>query len=368
MKIEYTLPKASKYEIKEDSTYGIYFRSKNNLPIINTTVALYNSSIYYIDEEKIYLQLANANTPELACMFCNNYGSLPPKMPPSEDIFYHLENSKNPELYHDYVLYNHFQFYQLTMYNLLNIFKYLQAPKLSTNDYILLFEHCVNLMTNPFFGDFFELEYYPNAYDKTYLMSELEKYPLIQYMLYLRLYTKPKLSMKNGRICEEPNPNPIFKYQNIHQSFLYATTEIFPKKCFEEFLSAMLSFDLNNISKPLHKYVKRNQHQFLSFAQYVFSEFLVYFIKDATPIVSFDTFDNISSWKFNSLANAIFFYFYMDCSNGNIYKRCDNDYCQKLFACSPAYTRKIYCSPNCAHKVANRKWKQNKKALTNQQK
>ena len=197
------------------------------------------------------------------------------------------------------------------------------------------------------------------------MLYQLRQYPLLRFIYNLCI-------RKSNKYYEfdvfDDNSETIVKHRVYEYYLETASIDLlkqystyFPQKEFVTFLSTILSFDLNINTTELTNYIKNNSTQITSFAKYVFSEYLSYFIRDTIPIVSFDTFDNISSWKFSSLANAIFFYFYMDCSNGNIYKKCANEYCQKLFACSPAYKRKIYCSPNCAHKVANRKWKNKQK-------
>ncbi len=375
MKIEYTLSKATKYEIKEDSTYGTYFCSENDSPITDTTISLFDSSTDYLTEEKIYLQLANANNMELALAFCNKYGSVQFIHPTAKTIHLYLErgvyNANDLTLSHDYILYKHFKFYQLSMHHLVSMYNLIHQKSYSLNDLVSLFQHSIDIMINPYFEDFFGLEY-DDPTDRGSMKSVLKNYPLMLFLYYASTYMGKscfKMEIKDSTTGKTfTQPYYEYHYQTISVELLKDSITKFPIQSLGNFISATFDYDLKDKSSITLNYIRTNQEQFISLAKYIFSEFLSYLIRDTIPIVSFDTFDNISSWKFNSLANAIFFYFYMDCSNGNIYKRCANDYCQKLFACSPAYTRKIYCSPNCAHKVANRKWKQNKKALTNQQK
>lgn len=354
MKIIYENLKNSNYIIGNDEVYDFFFRSLNTISDMNIEpIILYDSSIFSSD--KIYLELANAITPKLALNFCNKYGTLYPPNNKLSDIYSYIENFddfKQERLY-DYFLYNHFQFYRFTMYSLLNIYGILQKDIFSPDDLFQLFKHSISSISNPFYNIYFPILFDDITDDIDEALDIIsDNYPLMKFIHLLSI---------------DYQEEPLLLYQSPSVSILLEKISSFPNKHFSEFIKLSLSkFDpiykltvphISDLPFNVQEYFKIHKKDCINFAKYVFSQILSFLIKDCVPVVDFSSFDNISSWKFTSLADAIFFYFHMDCSNGNKYKVCANEYCQQLFACSPAYSKKIYCSNTCAHKVANRKYK-----------
>ena len=126
----------------------------------------------------------------------------------------------------------------------------------------------------------------------------------------------------------------------------------------------VINFLSRTISNPLtdndfcHSFFISHQEVIISLAQCIFSDVLSFEIREIYPKITLKDSEIISDWEFPTLVSAIFFYFYLDYSNSKVITRCANKKCNMLFAHSGAYTNRKYCCRECAHKVANRNYKQ----------
>lgn len=349
MKIEFENFKNKVYEQHNDETYGIYFRSTEFISEFQPAkICLYDTdSNKDFESEKIYLELANANTPEKALEFCNKYGKLI-----DTDILrevykeIEIQNANTHRIEYtnyDYILYDSFLFYQLTISNLAKLFLLLKKETLSKEkssknpltdkEIALLFSHCCHLISNPYYKDRFQLEL-SNYYDYSAVIHSFKDYPLMQYIFQSHTQKHFQLSL----------PHSAY---NLIKFF----TETMP-----HFEDTMPHRENNDRPFIPHDYIINHRSEFLQLAEFVYAQILSFEIRFTHPEISLESFDNISCWEFHSLSNAIFFYFYIDNSRGNIFDICANEYCKKFF---PWSTRpnKIYCSRECAQKVSKRKYK-----------
>lgn len=353
MNIDYLTHKTKDYEILRDSDGEIYFRSKQPYSSKHPILITLNDSVKdNAGDEKIYIKLANATTEKLACSFCNEYGTLFPINSSLMDEFQELEHSLNLSsfkndvpLSYDYIPYRHFKFYQLTMKYLISIYVIIKQKEISSQDFENLFFNYINLLLNPYFSKFFLIEF-SEPFDEIQMSTSLSNYPLINYIFHLHTYSKDKgiINYFCADISDLINNINLFPNEDLRDFFKRALLSLFDKT-FESSLEHDKNFS-NNI---------------ICLAKYIFSQTLEFFIKDTTPVVTFNYFNNISSWKFTSLRNAIFFYFYIDISSEYSYKTCENEYCKKLFRYPSEQIKRKYCSHRCAHNVTNRKYKNKNK-------
>lgn len=218
----------------------------------------------------------------------------------------------------------------------------LQVNNLTDNNLRDLFTYCFNFITNPYFDDFFQLEFSASCYDFDEMYDLLRPYKLIQYIY---MINNPKEHL------------PLGSEEKIH----YILLSEFPKEELTVFFQNTLR--LWQQGKLPHDYLVNHKREFIELARYIFYSGLSFSVRETHPEIHFNSTDNISFWKFDSLATAIFFHYYIEHSETSYYKRCANEKCQQLFLCSTKYPRTIYCSRNCGHRVANRNYKKRQKIL-----
>lgn len=149
----------------------------------------------------VYVKLANAGNKDDVIKFCNQYGAIvnpflvrgDPRhdFGPLKEILNEQEINEN-----DYILYDHFKYYQKQMNCLLQLHSNLHhfdQKKISTHkmEQILdnIFQQCINLLSNMYFTYMIKLEY-NNALDNQECEQMLASYPVMQYMY--RLQTDDK--------------------------------------------------------------------------------------------------------------------------------------------------------------------------------
>lgn len=349
MKIEFENFKTKVYEQSKDETYGIFFRSTEAVSqSVPTTICLYDTDPYKdFESEKIYLELANASAPDKALEFCNKYGKLI-ETDTLMEVYIEIENQDFKSTNYDYILYDHFKYYQLTISNLAKLFLLLQKETLSKEkasknpltekEIACLFAHCCHLIMNPYHRDRFQLEL-SDFFDALETLNSLKGYPLVQYIFLIM--TDPGKKLQANKDFRLPLPKPAFTLVNF-------------------FITTMRCFTDRDVPYIPHDYIVNHRSEFIQLANYVYTQILSFEIRFTHPEINLESFDNISCWEFHSLSNAIFFYFYIDNSRGNIFNICANEYCKKFYSWS---TRpdKMYCSRNCAQKVSKRKYKNKNK-------
>ena len=347
MKIEFENLKTNLYTQGNDKTYGTFFYSQEPIAkLASTTICLYdNNPEKDFETEKIYLELANADTPNKALEFCNKYGKLI-ETDLLKEVYIEIENhsSNTCEISstdYDYILYNHFRYYQLTIANLAKLFLLLEREKLSKKkasikpltdkEIAQLFAHCCHLIVNPYHSDRFQLEI-SNYLDYDEVLDSLKNYPLVKYIFFIT-----SKAVQKRRETNKPLRLPLSKSASILINFFIKTMPLFT--------DGITPYIPND-------YLVNHRTEFLQFADFVYTQILSFEIRFTHPEISLDSFDNITCWKFHSLSNAIFFYFYIDNSRGNIFDICANELCRKFF--SRTRPDKIYCSRQCTIKVTKR--------------
>ncbi len=350
MKIEFENFKTKIYEQGNDKNYGIFFRSTEaDSKSVPTTICLYDTDLYKdFESEKIYLELANANTPDKALEFCNKYGKLI-ETNILKEVYIEIENQNSNTLdikstNYDYILYAHFRYYQLVISNLAKLFLLLQKETLSKEkpskkpltekEIACLFAHCCHLIMNSYHSDRFQLEL-SNYLDFPETLNSLKAYPLVQYIFLISSKTGQK--MQENKDFHLPLPETAFTLISFFQKTMHCFTD-------------------GDVPYIPHDYIINHRSEFIQLADFVYTQILSFEIRFTHPKISLKSFDNISCWKFHSLINAIFFYFYIDNSRGNIFNICANEYCKKFYSWSTRPDKK-YCSRNCAQKVSKRKYK-----------
>lgn len=391
MKIYFENFKANSYMQGEDETYGVFFRSTDkNANLSPTIINLYNTHEDTVNDEKLYLELANATTPDTALKFTNKYGKLI-ETDILKEVYTIIEtqnyNSTQSPKY-DYVLYNHFCYYQQTIHNLIDIYNLLQKDNYTLDEIELLFTLSCQLICNEYYEDRFYLEF-SNYYDIEETISSLSEYPLMQliYKLVINKDKAPKISHDDALMLT------LKFFHNIKDISAFFSSlddqdafhDLMVNYPFEEYLREVhekmsipytvpledpntppiqffiKTLDFAKKEKLPSDYLINHKTDFKNLAYFVFSQILMFEIRFTHPAIDLKLLDDISCWQFNSLSNAIFFNYYIDIFYGTTFKVCKNEYCKKLFAYSPSKPTQEYCCYNCAHKATNRKYKKEHK-------
>lgn len=338
MKIEFEDFKRNTYEKKRHRVYGIYFLSKTEITKLSpTTLCLYDSDFQYEDSDRIYLELARADTPDKALAFCNKYGNLTATSSTLKEISLIIEthdyNAIGTPKY-DRILYNYFMYYQQTIDRLIKIQMLLSQKSLKLNQIETLFNHCLYIINNPTFKERFYLEFLESL-NTDEMFELLLEYPLLQH-IYLGV-----------RDNNEKYNEKLDKTKNSMITFFTKTQEEIAKDP-----RACIPYD----------YLVIHKKDIINLANYVYEQILSFEFMSLHLVKNLESYDNASCWKFTSLATAIFFYFYVDSSSGTVLKKCANEYCGKLFACSLSMiNKKNYCCEKCSHSTRNRKYKNRQK-------
>ncbi len=412
MKLVYNNIIEPKYQYHTDSDESDTTIGSPTLPTTDLTpITLYDSKPSE-DKSPIYIDFAKAETLDQIIAFCNKYGAIINfKLVPKNDNEYHnYQTLQIFECYNDLydcISYKHFKYYQLQMkylieihrlmlkYNTLKDKSYTDSKDIDSTLKDLLL-NCLALIQNPFFSVMYELEYADTTDHEKY-RTYFSKYPFIDYIYRLNISKSKHITSQIDDIAEaksatnvndnsdsETNDNSgIKKDDNINtttdnnaesktdnnsDSITDIKTDFYSDLIENNGTPApnadVINFLSRTISNPLtdndfcHSFFISHQEVIISLAQCIFSDVLSFEIREIYPKITLKDSEIISDWEFPTLVSAIFFYFYLDYSNSKVITRCANKKCNMLFAHSGAYTNRKYCCRECAHKVANRKYKQ----------
>lgn len=302
-----------------------------------TNITLYNSELGS-NKKPIYIEFANATSLKDAISFSIKYGPIVnPRLVPNNrntNRTYSLltnlkeENTCSPQYansqttLYDCTLYKHFLYYQTQMRCLIDLHRLLNTRH-PENNIEFLANTCRILLKNEYFEEAFALEYDEMPYYEIY-PSFFSFNPVIQYI-----------------------------YQ---RDFSIQSKEIFFPDMSLNALVKSLLLDNNN------EYVYKNPLKLIKLSQYLFSNILSFAIRDVRPIVNYTNPKIDFNWTFNSLADALFFYFYIDHSVAKKFAICANETCNNLFYLTKSTPTKKFCCWSCAHRTANRNSKRNKHA------
>lgn len=420
MKLVYNNIIEPKYQYHTDSgEYDTTIGSPTVPTTDLTPITLYDSDSSE-DKSPIYIDFAKADTLDQIITFCDKYGAIINfKLVPKNDNEYHnYQTLQIFEYYNDLydcISYKHFTYYQLQMKYLIEIHRLMLkynslTDKSYTNSKDIdstlkdLLLNCLALIQNPFFSVMYELEY-ADTIDHEKYRTYFSKYQFIDYIYRLNISKSKHITSQTDDITDiksttnvinnsdiETNTNSdIQKDDNINTTAdnnaesktdnnsnsitdnkTDSITDI--KADFYSDLitnngtptpnADVISFLSRTISNPLtdndfcHSFFISHQKVIISLAQCIFSDVLSFEIREIYPKITLKDSEIISDWEFPTLVSAMFFYFYLDYSNSKVITRCANKKCNMLFAHSGAYTKRKYCCHECAHKVANRKYKQ----------
>lgn len=189
MEIEYKNYVASGYEMCKNSDGTVYFRSTDTFspkwekPITLTVDdSLLHKKDFHPDIHHIGTLLANARTEKDALKFTKKYGALVniklfrSKFPNNhsldlvlsaieDDYADTLTQNASAKYEYDYMLYDHFAFYQWELYHLIRVYNMLSETRKtrpSAQFMSDLFNETLTLLINPYFEAYIYLEYlYP---------------------------------------------------------------------------------------------------------------------------------------------------------------------------------------------------------------
>lgn len=330
MKITYENYVGKSYTTRENKEDNDFIIGSSSATDSTTPITLFDSSSFTNNDYPIYTEFADADTEEKAKDFCKTYGAIINlRLVPKNDSEYHsfqtLSAFNDYKGIYDCISYNHFRYYQLQMKCLLELHRLLNSSDLSSDNILNpLLINCLTLICNPNFSTMFQLEY-SETVDHSKYLEYFSEYPVIDYMYRLD--------------SDEYWEDVVFDNPQL-SSFLIEVLSVY---------SVTPDFS--------HSFLINNKEQIISLAKYIFSGVLSFEIRNIYPKISFKNSEIVSDWQFPSLISAMFFYFYLDRSNSKVITRCANEKCNKFFVHSGAYSKRIYCCPECAHRVANRKYK-----------
>ena len=112
---------------------------------------------------------------------------------------------------------------------------------------------------------------------------------------------------------------------------------------------------ISELFSESYAYATVNATNIIELSKYLFSNVLSFFLRDIRPAVSYTSPELDFNWSFHSLADAIFFHFYIDHSAAKHFAICENEKCRNIFYASSSTPRKKYCCQNCGVRVAKRK-------------
>lgn len=308
-----------------------------------STVTIYDSTDME-DKMPIYAEFALSKTDEQILNFFNKYGSIiSPSLVPvydidtrgflSADTLQKLPNifDSNQPFFYECISVNHFKYYHFEMDTLISIQQLLAQGDLnSPSDLKLLATHCCNLVQNPYFETMFYFEY-SDAYDTRKYIDYFSSNPYIQCVF--------GLSTRQSKIDKDK-----IKF-------------LLPDASKDTLLSKLLNEEFHE------KDYIQNKTGIIDLAKYLFANALSFEIRNAHPKITYDNTNLLQDWQFFSLLNAIFFSFYLDYSPSKVIARCANEKCGKIFTFAQSRRNKKYCCAECAHRVANRNYKQRRKEL-----
>ena len=222
--------------------------------------------------------------------------------------------------------------------------------------------NCLALIQNPFFSVMYELEYADTTDHEKY-RTYFSKYPFIDYIYRLNISKSKHITSQIDDITEAKSATNVDdnSITDIKTDFY---SDLIENNGTPAPNADVINFLSRTISNPLtdndfcHSFFISHQEVIISLAQCIFSDVLSFEIREIYPKITLKDSEIISDWEFPTLVSAIFFYFYLDYSNSKVITRCANKKCNMLFAHSGAYTNRKYCCRECAHKVANRNYKQ----------
>lgn len=330
--------------------------------------------IYDSNEQKnnsrIYLELANADNTEKIIEFCNKYGSVVSRFS-SESVFSNnhdfetlnfalgfargfLNDEDVDKIQEDYIINRHFKYYQLQMKYLVEMYRFLSQKPTNAKSLYLILQQCIGLICNAYFYCMLDLEYNINTCDAEEYDRFLSPFPFVNYIF--RLQKNVKSSSYEifyeeilQKICDDNCNKYKFPYGETLRTVLCKASKLYLKEP-DGIKSTAFEAFLVNEKCTLFK-----------IAEHIFNDALSFEIRETRNVANYhltDSSDSLCKWKFSTLANALFFAFYFDRFDTTIIKQCKNELCRQLFACPVSKAeKKIYCSPRCAHRQANRKYK-----------
>lgn len=252
----------------------------------------------------IYLDLANANTDEQIIDFCNTYGSIVnPFMAktgfstmhdlgPLQSLCQDIKKNTGKEM--DIVIQDLFRYYQIQAKCLVEIYCLLSDNLNKADNLYLLLQYCIKFFSNYYFIAMLNLEHNIVSDDTQEYFSYLSRYPSIAFIY---SFHQEILNKNNeNTFCEELMT--VIAQKNDH-SFLSNIAKLYLK-------------EPNNLkSREFKSFLIENKTSFLTYANSILTDALSFEIREVREI-ALDHLDIMLNWQFSSLANAIFYSFYLD--------------------------------------------------------
>lgn len=323
-------------------------------------------------DTNICIELSKASTSEAIIKFLNRYGTLFPchfirkfdsvSLSAYSVILCSLHDQLTKTNQHimdndfkrlddrsryDFMFYKHFRYYQIQMDGLLNLqcnLDYLKKLERGTKEFcdtlysLLIANH--KIFNNPYLDDMLALEY-ERILD--IVPDIFSSYPLCQY----RFLHKSRLF--SAAIKYDSERNEFINDNLSHINSLY-----------ESLLTRVINPNADFASLT-REYFINHEKNIINFSTEVLKDFLSFEIRG----INIRPASSDTDQSFPTLAAAIFYFFSIYNNQRILYKRCANEYCNKLFPVSISMMdKKKYCSYDCAHRVTNRNYKRRKKEET----
>ena len=372
MEITFINPVAKKYYSRfiSGDTFNTLFLVSVEPEAPYKKIELYNSESGV--KSSIYVDFLNANTPARACQFCSQYGAL---INPQnyfarssnmfttaylKGLFLEAEgalvNKKTAtQIQHDFVMYDHFEYFRSTLAHIASLHKNLQENTNTAAILCKILTECLLFLTSNYLSHMLFLEY--NGDSEPYI-----NFDIYQYMYELEIFYSQHSSSINSQTFSSDyiiNNSLLFvipDFSNTRNSntswknFLVTCSQHCKK------VPSFTSFTDNDTFSAY--FLTHHKKDIIELATAIISDALSYHLQEVHPIMSSSTL----TFHYPSLISAIFFYYSYDVNGSFLVKKCANEKCQKLFAYSTKQTSRLYCCQRCAHNVSNRKSQRKKRA------